>query len=117
MYYASVLFKVGASDRQSFIWVWSIGGIILYSYMLLKYYVLIKALTKYINALRSKEFQVALTYGRVYYSVKRKGIFKGDDSGLTIYDEQAISNDIAAYSKNKAPRTHQGAVTNFPYIK
>jgi hypothetical protein len=46
-----------------------------------------------------KEFNQALTFGRIYYSIKRKGIMGAGGGGLTIYDESAINNDISAYSK------------------
>lgn len=45
--------------------------------------------TEYQIALRSGDKQAALIAGRNYYSALRKG-------KLTIYDEQAISNDLAA---------------------
>lgn len=44
---------------------------------------------RYELALRGKDKQVALAAGRAYYSELRGG-------NLTIYDEQAIANDLAA---------------------
>ena len=99
MYLASVLFKIEASDRAGFIWVWVIGGILLYGYFLFKFLTMSKCLEKYIICLKNREFQNALHFGRTYYSVRRKGLFGLDGSGLTVYDEQAMNNDINAYSK------------------
>ncbi len=44
----------------------------------------------YDNALRGTDRKTALDAGRAYYSALRK------DSKLTIYDEQAIINDLSA---------------------
>ncbi|MFC1222696.1 hypothetical protein ACFE6N_02740 [Pedobacter sp. BG31] len=54
---------------------------------------------RYLLALKNKSFDEALNYGRMYYGVKRNGMKGLSGEGLTIYDEQAINNDISAYSK------------------
>lgn len=43
---------------------------------------------KYLNAIRSRDKAKALIAGRDYYACLRKGT-------LTIYDEQAIANDLS----------------------
>ena len=57
------------------------------------------SLERYVFALKSKKFDDALYYGRMYYGVKRNGMKGLSGNGLTIFDEQAINNDISAYSK------------------
>ena len=91
---------VGISEGQgvTFIVCWLIGGIVVFGYFFLKIYTELTALRNYITALNNKQFKEALTSGRIYYSVKRKGLTGADGSGLTVYDESAITNDIAAYS-------------------
>lgn len=74
-------------------------GVASYFYFRFKYYLQVKLLSNYVTALQQRSFGEALSFGRQYYSVKRKGFLGADGSGLTIYDEQAISNDINAYSK------------------
>lgn len=46
---------------------------------------------QYEKALQDKDKRAALTLGRQYYSKLRRG-------RLTIYDEQALTNDIASIS-------------------
>lgn len=48
--------------------------------------------TTYRRALASKNKAAALEAGRAYYRFKRK-------DGLSIYDEQAIANDLLAYTQ------------------
>jgi hypothetical protein len=76
-----------------------IASVVIYGYFCGKYYLLVNALSKYLNSLKSHDFSSALSFGRMYYSINRKGILGADGSGLTIYDESAINNDISAYSK------------------
>jgi hypothetical protein len=73
-------------------------GAAFYGYFVLKFSYTAKALERYLLALKDKQFSDALTFGRMYYSMTRKGLFGADGSGLTVYDESAIQNDIAAYS-------------------
>ncbi|QEC78352.1 hypothetical protein [Mucilaginibacter ginsenosidivorax] len=84
-------------ELTSFLLVGCLIGIFFYAYFLLKYFLTLKTLKNYLKALKSKEAQQALTYGRIYYSVKRKGLFAADGSGLTSQDENAIHNDISVY--------------------
>lgn len=48
----------------------------------------------YDDALRGTDKRVALETGRAYYSALR------EDGKLTIYDEQAITNDLSAMKTN-----------------
>jgi hypothetical protein len=52
--------------------------------------------TAYRRALASKNKAVALEAGRAYYAFKRNGT-------LSMYDEQAIANDLAAYTQPDSP--------------
>lgn len=54
-----------------------------------KYRYLPLARKRYEQALKSGDKSESLKYGRLYYSLLR-------DGNLSIYDEQAISNDINA---------------------
>ncbi|RDC58340.1 hypothetical protein DU508_05250 [Pedobacter chinensis] len=56
-------------------------------------------LERYLFALKNKNFDEALNYGKIYYGLKRNGMIGLFGRGLKIGDEQAISNDISAYSK------------------
>jgi hypothetical protein len=56
-----------------------------------------KLYTAYRQALASKNKAAALEAGRAYYAFKRK------DGRLTIYDEQAITNDLTAYTQPDSP--------------
>ncbi|WP_199119213.1 hypothetical protein [Pedobacter sp. ASV28] len=76
-----------------------VGCIIGYVYFYLRYIAEKKSLENYLYCLQNKQFTEALNYGRMYYAIKRNGISGAGGAGLTIYDEQAINNDIAAYSK------------------
>ena len=49
--------------------------------------------TAYRKALAAKNKAVALEAGRAYYAFKRK------DGRRTTYDEQAINNDLTAYTQ------------------
>jgi hypothetical protein len=48
----------------------------------------------YDNSLKGTDKKVALDAGRAYYSALRK------DKKLTIYDEQAITNDLSTMKTN-----------------
>ncbi|MDB5116371.1 MAG: hypothetical protein JWQ79_1863 [Mucilaginibacter sp.] len=93
------LFDVTPDQTITYVITTTIGSAVIYLYFLGKYYLLVKTLTNYINALKIQDFTQALTFGRSYYSIERKGIKGAGGSGLTIYDETAINNDISAYSK------------------
>ena len=98
---AFVIIMLLKSDGESFIMSIGIAGVfslILYFYLLMKYSAEVKALGNYVGAQRNKNFSEALGFSMQYCLMRRKGIAGADGSGLTIYDEQAISNDIAAYS-------------------
>lgn len=75
-----------------------IGGLI-GAFVILRSYTKKVSLERYVVALKNKQFDEALNCGRVYYAVKRNGLKGASGDGLTIYDEQAIANDISAYSK------------------
>lgn len=68
------------------------------AYMIFKCNAERRILDSYLMALKSKQFDGALHYGRMYYGIKRNGINGASGAGLTVYDEQAINNDITAYS-------------------
>jgi hypothetical protein len=53
--------------------------------------------SQYQKALQDKNKQLALQLGRQYYTALRKTSIFGNGR-LTIYDEQAITNDIASIS-------------------
>jgi hypothetical protein len=63
-----------------------------------KYHLLELVENKYVERLLAKDKAFALELGRRYYSMKRGGVFLGaDGSRCTIYDEQAIANEINSY--------------------
>lgn len=95
--YQTPFFKI--ESLTAHVITYAAAGFALFLYAIIKYGMEAKTLGKYLDALHSKDFTLALACGRRYYSVKRKGFMGADGSGLTIYDEQAISNDIAAYSR------------------
>jgi len=80
-----------------------LGGIITciisIGYLLIRYQLEYQACEAYLQALLNKDFQKALTLGRSYYGYRRNGLKGAAGTYNTIYDEQAISNDINAYSK------------------
>ena len=78
----------------------AVVGIVLTGYLLLRCFSERKVLGNYLECLKTKQFQDALYYGRMYYSIKRVGLKGSDGEGLTVYDETAINNDISAYSKS-----------------
>ncbi|WPU91107.1 hypothetical protein SNE25_17445 [Mucilaginibacter sabulilitoris] len=92
-------FKVTEEQIPSYIIFSIIACLAIYGYLYFRYFLLLKALGNYLNALKRKDFAQALNFGRMYYSMSRKGILGADGRGLTIYDESAINNDISAYSK------------------
>lgn len=55
-----------------------------------------KLYTAYHQALASKNKAAALEAGRAYYPFKRNGT-------LSVYDEQAIANDLTAYTQPDSP--------------
>ena len=60
-----------------------------------------KLYTAYRQALATKDKAASLEAGRAYYAFKRK------DNRLTIYDEQAIANDLLAYTQpDSAPPSY-----------
>ena len=86
-------------DISSFLIGSSIGGIIIFSYLYARYFVEKRALENYLTTLRNRQFRDALSYGRIYYGVKRNGFRGANGNSLTINDESAINNDINAYSR------------------
>jgi len=53
-----------------------------------------QAKTEYESALKANDKVKALALGRIYYSLLRRG-------ALTIYDEQAIANDLSTIDNKK----------------
>ena len=49
----------------------------------------------YFEAIRNKDKMQALQTGRLYYAKCRTGFFGSGSGRLTIYDEQAIANDLS----------------------
>lgn len=97
---AAIAFGVFKDDKGSSLQTFGILtvlGIGLYIYLLLKYGVRRKSLQLYLMHLANGDAVQALEAGRRYYSIRRKGLSGADGSGLAIYDEQAIQNDIVAF--------------------
>lgn len=69
------------------------------AYIIFTTFIRKKALDNYIIALKNKDMEQALTYGRIYYGMKRDGIKGAGGDFLHAVDEGAINNDINVYSK------------------
>ncbi|MCR5888361.1 hypothetical protein LRS06_11415 [Hymenobacter sp. J193] len=91
------VFKDGKGSGLQIFGLLTLFGVGAYVYVLLKLGVSLKALQVYLNNLASGDAVQALEAGRRYYSIKRKGLTGADGSGLTIYDEQAIQNDLTSF--------------------
>ena len=92
------LFKDDKSGGMQAFSVLTVLGILVYIYLLAKYGVRKKFLQLYLINLSTGDAVQALETGRRYYSIRRKGLTGADGSGLTIYDEQAIHNDITSFA-------------------
>jgi hypothetical protein len=91
------VFKDGKGSSLQTFGVLALIGVGLYIYLLVKYGVRRKSLQLYLMNLATGDAVQALESGRRYYSIRRKGLTGADGSGLTIYDEQAIQNDILSF--------------------
>lgn len=54
------------------------------------------AIVNYVECLTNKNFDGALYYGRIHYSLERHGIGGISGNNLSVDDEQRIANDINA---------------------
>lgn len=91
------LFKDDKGGRLQTFGILTVISIAAYVYLLMKYGLRRKSLQLYLMNLASGDAVQALESGRRFYSIRRKGLSGADGSGLTIYDEQAIQNDILSY--------------------
>jgi len=76
-----------------------IAAILSIGYLVVRYMTEYQTLENYIISLQNKNFQQALTYGRSYYGIRRSGLKGAAGTYNTMYDEQAINNDINAYKE------------------
>jgi len=75
-----------------------IAAFFLALYFFIKIQIKFKALKRYLDALTRKKIDEAVEYGKIYYSIKRKGFLGLDGHAYNLEDEEAISEDIETYS-------------------